>query len=192
MRVLNILVLFLLSIYQVRAEYYYNNQECCKCPEPEVNKIVNNNVPFGRLSKDKQELLDLQNQYRREVAEGRVPNQPGSSKIKDLKWNTELEASAQRHADRCQFQHDSSADRKTAEWWWVGQNIAYSSSIAQNVKMWFEEYKDYNYSYNYCSGVCGHYTQLVWANTTDVGCGVSKCSFSGFNAIFVVCNYGPG
>ncbi|VDL37729.1 unnamed protein product [Hymenolepis diminuta] len=192
MQTLNILVLLLLSFYRVRAEYYPNNRECCKCPEPEVYKNVNNNSPFGRLSKDKQELLDLQNQYRREVAAGRVPNQPASSKIRDLKWNTELEASAQRHADRCRFQHDSSDDRKTAEFWWVGQNIAYSSSIAQNVKMWFEEHKDYNYSHNYCSGVCGHYTQLVWANTTDVGCGVSKCNFSGFNAVFVVCNYGPG
>lgn len=84
MQGLNILMLFLLSIYQVRAEYYSLNQECCKCPEPEVNKNVNNNIQIGRLSKDKQELLDLQNQYRREVAEGRVPNQPASSKIKDL------------------------------------------------------------------------------------------------------------
>ncbi len=26
--------------------------------------------------------------------------------------------------------------------------------------MWFDEYKDYNYRANYCSGVCGHYTQV--------------------------------
>ena len=34
--------------------------------------------------------------------------------------------------------------------------------------------------------------QLVWADTTHVGCGVSKCNFRGYNSIYVVCNYGPG
>nr|CDS32832.1 venom allergen (val) protein [Hymenolepis microstoma] len=192
MQALNALVLVLLCIYQVRAAYYYRNQKCCKCPEEEEHTTVNNNTPSGSLSKEKQELLDLHNQYRREVAGGKVPNQPGSSKLKDLEWSTELEASAQKHADSCIFEHDGSDDRKTAQWWWVGQNIAYSSSVAQNVKMWFDEYKDYNYNSNYCSGVCGHYTQLVWADTTHVGCGVSRCTFSGFNAVYVVCNYGPG
>jgi hypothetical protein len=41
------------------------------------------------------------------------------------------------------------------------------------------------------SNGCGHYTQLVWRNTTEVGCGVATCT-SGNEEIWV-CNYkAPG
>ena len=35
----------------------------------------------------------------------------------------------------------------------------------------------------------GHFTQVVWKATTDVGCGWARCVFG----TFLVCNYkGPG
>ena len=34
---------------------------------------------------------------------------------------------------------------------------------------------------------CGHYTQVVWANTLSVGCGVAVCP----TGTIVVCNYAP-
>ena len=41
----------------------------------------------------------------------------------------------------------------------------------------------------------GHYTQLVWANTTQVGCGVTQCTtnspFGGGTWNYVVCRYSP-
>lgn len=44
---------------------------------------------------------------------------------------------------------------------------------------------------NTCSGVCGHYTQIVWRATLKLGCAISHCPGQAFpNAI--VCNYGPG
>ncbi|VDO05622.1 unnamed protein product [Rodentolepis nana] len=84
MQALNVLVLVLLSVYQVRTQYHYSSQKCCKCPETEENNNANANIPSGSLSADKQELLDLHNQYRRKVAGGKVPRQPASSKVKDL------------------------------------------------------------------------------------------------------------
>ena len=38
---------------------------------------------------------------------------------------------------------------------------------------------------------CGHYTQLVWRNSREVGCGVSTCSGSGYQWDIWVCNYDP-
>lgn len=39
---------------------------------------------------------------------------------------------------------------------------------------------------------CGHYTQLVWANTRQVGCGYSTCETNdGFLFEVWVCNYDP-
>jgi len=49
-----------------------------------------------------------------------------------------------------------------------------------------------------CNGVCGHYTQVVWAETTSVGCGYAICngrdlvpSWTGDNAGYLVCQYSP-
>ena len=40
---------------------------------------------------------------------------------------------------------------------------------------------------------CGHYTQLVWRNSTQLGCGLSSCTSSGVNYDIWICNYAaPG
>jgi hypothetical protein len=39
--------------------------------------------------------------------------------------------------------------------------------------------------------VCGHYTQLVWANTRRIGCARHNCSGLTFPSS-IVCDYGPG
>ena len=45
-----------------------------------------------------------------------------------------------------------------------------------------------------CSKGIGYYTQLVWQDTTHVGCGWSQFQYRGFPGYFenfLVCNYGP-
>lgn len=38
----------------------------------------------------------------------------------------------------------------------------------------------------------GHYTQIVWADTTKIGCGKIRYTDSkGWIALYLVCNYGP-
>ena len=37
----------------------------------------------------------------------------------------------------------------------------------------------------------GHYTQLVWATSTRIGCGGVKYRDGKFNKFYLVCNYGP-
>lgn len=38
---------------------------------------------------------------------------------------------------------------------------------------------------------CGHYTAIVWRNTTEVGCGVSTCQAGGATWDIWICNYSP-
>jgi hypothetical protein len=44
------------------------------------------------------------------------------------------------------------------------------------VQLWAGERPNYTYDTNSCAPnkVCGHYTQVVWANTTGVGCGTAS------------------
>ncbi|VDO02089.1 unnamed protein product [Rodentolepis nana] len=111
----------------------------------------------------------------------------------DLIWDINLAAKAQAWANRCPNGHDPDEARLTPPYKWVGQNWAVDADVAKAVRGWFDEYKNYDYQSNYCrAGMCGHYTQMVWATTTHLGCGVAACKYRGFDVANLVCNYGPG
>ena len=55
------------------------------------------------------------------------------------------------------------------------------------VDLWAKEARGYDIRSNSCSGVCGHYTQLVWSKTRAVGCAVADAP----RREIWVCNYDP-
>jgi pathogenesis-related protein 1 len=113
-----------------------------------------------------------------------------------LVWNTTLATTAQNWANNCQYAHNSSP---------YGENIyagALSSGFPTNVEIaatndWAAEISSYNYAANTCSADCGHYTQMVWRSSTQIGCGIRQCTTNSpfpppfNNWTFVVCNYNP-
>ena len=38
---------------------------------------------------------------------------------------------------------------------------------------------------------CGHYTQIIWRNTKELGCGVASCQAGGATYDIWICNYSP-
>jgi uncharacterized protein YkwD len=58
---------------------------------------------------------------------------------------------------------------------------------AQVTQSWASEAADYDYESNGCRRVCGHYTQIVWRNTREVGCAVAEAA----DRQIWVCNYNP-
>ncbi len=60
----------------------------------------------------------------------------------------------------------------------------------QVVDAWGAEGRDYDYPSNRCAPgkQCGHYTQLIWAQTEEVGCGMAVCPSRGQ---VWVCRYRP-
>jgi hypothetical protein len=44
---------------------------------------------------------------------------------------------------------------------------------------------------NMSSDGCGHYTQVVWRASTQIGCGVTTCGSGFMMQTEVICNYGP-
>ena len=67
----------------------------------------------------------------------------------------------------------------------------------QVARIWASERYLYEYPSNVCTGrTCGHYTQMVWRETRNIGCAVQVCTTgnpSRSNAPweFWVCRYDP-
>lgn len=55
------------------------------------------------------------------------------------------------------------------------------------VSTWAQEATGYDVRRDTCSGVCGHYTQLVWSNTRELGCAVAMDT----RREVWVCEYSP-
>ena len=114
--------------------------------------------------------------------------------IPALAWGPKLAHHAKVWADYlashgCNLNHSGSK---------YGENLAKTWSIRvysphEVVGMWAGEESAYNYSTNACDKgkVCGHYTQIVWANTKKVGCAVSRCTDKSKTIAIYVCKYKP-
>jgi uncharacterized protein YkwD len=118
------------------------------------------------------------------AAHNKVRSQQG---LPALTWSTEMASLAQDWANEMtrtgRFQHRPNNRYGENLFWGRGQ--AYSGTDA--IESWASEASGYNYANNSCKGVCGHYTQLVWKNTTQVGCASGKVR----DEIYWVCNYNP-
>ena len=145
---------------------------------------------YGKLTEsDKKLFLDEHNKYRRMV-------QPTATNMQEMIWDPELAKFAEEHSRKCQFLHSSG--KSTSKFSFLGENLYITSQLGisnekvgvPGIKAWYDEYVDYDYNSNSCNQgkVCGHYTQVVWANSYAVGCGITQCDNMGS---ILVCNYGP-
>ncbi|KAL0129680.1 hypothetical protein PUN28_001742 [Cardiocondyla obscurior] len=115
----------------------------------------------------------------------------------DLVWDDELASIAQRWANQCNFNHDQCRNVGRFS---VGQNIAITYSSGENkslesmIQSWYDEVTKFDkneiFSYKF-DPQTGHYTQVIWADTTTVGCGRIKYKKNNWNTHYLVCNYGP-
>ncbi|KAJ0119649.1 Cell wall protein PRY3 [Diaporthe amygdali] len=70
-----------------------------------------------------------------------------------------------------------------------GENLALGcNEVTGCVDLWGDEREQYNYDDPAFSEETGHFTQLVWKNTTAVGCGSRLCGTRGW---YLVCEYWP-
>ncbi|XP_067938980.1 cysteine-rich secretory protein 2-like [Watersipora subatra] len=113
-----------------------------------------------------------------------------ATNMQKMVWDDEIASIAQRWADNCDFNHDKY--RTIPGRFSLGQNLALGYRLWDTaIQGWYDEVDVFTYgreSANVFSNV-GHYTQIVWASSSKIGCGYSYCS--NLNADFYVCNYGP-
>ncbi|CAN6482172.1 unnamed protein product [Victoria cruziana] len=104
-----------------------------------------------------------------------------------LAWNDTVAGYAEAYADRraadCALIHSGGP---------YGENIYWNSGdadAADAIDYWVSEEAYYDYDSNTCIGwECLHYTQIVWRDTTRLGCAKVTCNGGG---TFITCNYDP-
>jgi uncharacterized protein YkwD len=131
------------------------------------------------------------NQYRRgQVQHNRYRALHSAPK---LIWNTALANSAARWASRCTFAHSNTGGAYGENLYVTSQRNAGGAALVDAVKAWYAEIKDYNYNNPGFSSATGHFTQVVWKASRQLGCAVQDCAnIQGFTAgTMVVCQYKP-
>ena len=107
--------------------------------------------------------------------------------VPPLVWSDRLEAVAQDWANtllsRREFSHRPNGK--------LGENLfaitGARSSTTEVIRAWADESRNYDYRSNRCRDVCGHYTQIVWRDTRQVGCAIARDN----RREIWVCNYDP-
>ncbi|CAN8200155.1 unnamed protein product [Coccothraustes coccothraustes] len=133
---------------------------------------------------EKKIILDEHNKYRSQVS-------PSAKAMMKMTWDTDLELDAQKHAEKCEWGQNGGPGRLNL----------YATASTLDVKLaiedWNGERKFYNLATSECvpEQSCDNYVQVVWAETTRVGCGSNYCEkIDGMeteNMHLLVCNYYP-
>ena len=151
------------------------------------------NSAFAQITPNPGEIVAAHNKWRAEV--GAPP----------LRWSAEVAASAAQWAERLQGRGCDAAHSPQDQRPGMGENLFWASAnmgsegnslqdipSAQVVESWGSEKQWYDATANSCRAPanesCGHYTQVVWSKTEEVGCAAVVCADK---AQVWVCQYKP-
>ncbi|XP_030050990.1 cysteine-rich venom protein TEL1-like [Microcaecilia unicolor] len=145
--------------------------------------------PFSSLStsltENQNAVVDEHNSLRRQVS-------PTASNMRKMRWNATIAANAQRWADTCAEAHSQRSDRQI-NGLICGENLYMSStpnSWSMATQVWYAEDKDFVYGEGPKTegAVTGHYTQVVWDHSYELGCAIAYCPDATYQG-FYVCQY---
>jgi uncharacterized protein YkwD len=130
------------------------------------------------LNEDITSALNVHNEAREEVG------------VNAVVWSSRLANDAEEYAKKLaksgRFKHSKTGDGENLYWY----SSTHHNPMTEASTSWYEEIQLYRY--RKCCGRnfsdTGHYTQMVWKNTTEIGMGVAV-SKSG--ETYVVARYNP-
>lgn len=152
--------------------------------------IASGNAVVALTAIEQAEMVAAHNRWRHEVG------------VPAVRWSQGVAEHAQRWAHQlqqsrgCKLQHSGTRG--------IGENLYWASALhhsdgrralqaitpAHVTNAWGGEQQHYDHAANSCTPgrVCGHYTQMVWRATTEIGCARAVC---GDQSQVWVCNYSP-
>merc|ERR1712187_577749 len=107
--------------------------------------------------------------------------------VNALTWDPAIAANAQQYATSTggTMRHSSYTSRQGVGGFNVGENLASGVTDAGAVDMWYNEIQHTSGGLVSEFGInTGHYTQVVWRDTSRLGCGIQ--------GTLLVCQYGEG
>lgn len=132
------------------------------------------------LEEVREQLLEKHNYYRVKHS------------TSNLVRNSEMEEIAQSYSEYLSendiFEHSTNTYNGN----YMGENL-YAGQLRSNIweactDLWYSEIKDYNFSNPGFAMNTGHFIQVVWKNTQQIGCGMGCKN----NNCKITCNYYPG
>lgn len=108
--------------------------------------------------------------------------------VPPVDWSDEVARTAQEWANHLKSSQDCGLEHATGTGY--GENLAAGSNVdaERAVDMWASEVENYTYAPEFAfGGDTGHYTQIVWRKTREIGCASAECGDSSV----VVCRYDP-
>ncbi|XP_075910669.1 cysteine-rich venom protein TEL1-like, partial [Petromyzon marinus] len=138
----------------------------------------------------KQSIVKLHNLLRGSV-------NPHAGNMLRMEWNDEAGNNSYLWSLTCTMDHSPAANRKTSAFG-CGENLFLSSAPftwEHAIRDWFNEVDSPGFDYGKGArtpGAVGHYTQVVWYSSYQVGCAVTYCpnSESVYKYLYV-CQYCP-
>ncbi|KAL2084429.1 hypothetical protein ACEWY4_019947 [Coilia grayii] len=128
-----------------------------------------------------EEIVNVHNAFRRAV-------EPTASNMLKMSWNQTVADSAQQWVDKCELRHGPSSSRLVGNYE-CGENLFKSTAVQSwttVITAWNNEVQHYQYPTGSTNGQpIGHYTQVIWYSSYQVGCGVAKCG----SVYFYGCHY---
>lgn len=155
-------------------------------------------------------ILNYHNGKRNRLACGAMRRFASASSMQKLHWNDELAHLAEYNAKSCHFAHDECHNtahfRYTGQSigmkWFHGMNYTATRVVRDLVRKWYLEHKETKqrdldrFVVTPHSFKIGHFTQLIHADTTEIGCALVRFFKHHNNLQFVhyylVCNYSEG
>ncbi|XP_014315098.1 cysteine-rich secretory protein 3-like [Myotis lucifugus] len=133
------------------------------------------------------EIINKHNDLRRMAS-------PSASNMLKMTWNDVVARNAASWATKCTLSHSPSYARQISSTG-CGENLYMSSSPkswSDAIQSLYDEVKDFKYGYGgtRANAVTGHYTQLVWATSHQLGCALAHCPHSNLQ-YYYVCHYCP-
>ncbi|XP_010987255.2 cysteine-rich secretory protein 1 [Camelus dromedarius] len=148
-------------------------------------------VPYDTLRTElatvQKEIVTVHNSLRRGVF-------PPASNMLKMNWSEEAAQNARTLSKDCELVESNALKRRITNTF-CGENMhlaSYPISWSNVIRTWYSESKYFKYGAWMSMDddtVIEHYTQIVWATSYLVGCGLSPCRKRGSTQYLYVCHY---
>ncbi|XP_027953514.1 cysteine-rich secretory protein 1 [Eumetopias jubatus] len=145
------------------------------------------NTLLTELATVQEEIVTVHNTLRRGVV-------PSARNMLKMDWNEEAAQNARMLSKQCELRESNSIKRRITNTF-CGENMhltTYPISWSNVIKIWYNESKYFKYG-KWTSMdddiTFEHYTQIVWATSYLIGCGISSCDKRFSTQYLYVCHY---